>query len=299
MGPLRHWARRPRRALLVTVLAIGAIVAGFLVNELNDGPHFLNGDVNTFAASFDPPTAPDSPATRTELDALLAIQAARTRDQTESARADRKTEIYQFYAVLGLPPEHSSELREVRRLAERVEDDVRVHVRAVKERFRRLRPYEIEPRLEPCIGDVRGDLSYPSGHAAYGYAMADLLSRMVPERRQDLEARADEFARQRMMCGVHFRSDLEAGRLAAMRLLDEIAATPEFAAELHRATTELRAVLGLPPLHGSAPEAGISSARSRKSASRPRKSSRLAARVSSRPSAAIPRTCAAARAARH
>ena len=60
---------------------------------------------------------------------------------------------------------------------------MRIYVRAVKERFRRLRPYEIEPRLQPCIDDVQGDLSYPSGHAAYGYAMAYLLSSLVPERR--------------------------------------------------------------------------------------------------------------------
>ena len=96
-----------------------------------------------------------------------------------------------------------------------MEDDIRPYVRAAKDRFRRLRPYEIEPRLEPCIDDVRGDLSYPSGHATYGYVMAYLLRDMVPERRTQLLARADEFARQRMVCGVHFTSDLEAGRIGA------------------------------------------------------------------------------------
>jgi acid phosphatase (class A) len=294
VGPVKLQGRRARAAVLVAMLAIAS---GVVVWHLNQGPHFLTGDAAAFAATFAPPSAPDSPATRIELDALLSLQAARTPAQVEGARADRKTEIYRFYAVLGIAPKHSSELREVRRLADRVEDDVRLHVRAVKERFRRLRPYEIEPRLEPCIGDVRGDLSYPSGHAAYAYAMAELLSLMVPERRVELQARADEFASQRMMCGVHFRSDLEAGRLAARRLMDEIAATPSFAAELQRASAELRAVLGLPPLRGATPESAVSSVRSRRSASRLRKSSRLWERVSFRPSAVIPRTCAAAHAA--
>ena len=80
--------------------------------------------------------------------------------------------------------------------------------------FRRLRPYEIEPRLEPCIDDVRGDLSYPERprdlRLRHGLSAGD----MVPERRAQLIARADEFARQRMVCGVHFASDLEAGRQA-------------------------------------------------------------------------------------
>ena len=93
-----------------------------------------------------------------------------------------------------------------------MEDDVRILRARGQGPVPTPASYEIEPRLKPCIDDVQGDLSYPSGHAAFGYAMAYLLSSLVPERRQALEARADEFARQRMMCGVHFRSDLEAGR---------------------------------------------------------------------------------------
>jgi acid phosphatase (class A) len=147
---------------------------------------------------------------------------------------------------LGLDPASAPDLPALERLAEQVEDDVRLHVRAAKERFRRLRPYEIEPRLEPCIGGVQGDLSYPSGHAAFGYSMALLLALMVPERTGQLQTRAEEFARQRMVCGVHFRSDLRAGRQAAEWLLADLAAVPSFRNEVRAATRELRAALRLP-----------------------------------------------------
>ncbi len=125
---------------------------------------------------------------------------------------------------------------------------MRIHVRAVKEHFRRLRPYEIEPRLDPCIDDVRGDLSYPSGHAAFGYSMAYLLKEMVPERSMELEKRAVEFARQRMVCGVHFPSDLEAGRQAAEKLLAAMRSSAKFREEQAGARAELRAALQLPSL---------------------------------------------------
>jgi acid phosphatase (class A) len=128
-----------------------------------------------------------------------------------------------------------------------VEDDVRLAVRALKEHFRRLRPFKIEPRLENCIDDVRADLSYPSGHAAYAYAMAYLLSELVPERRAALEARAAQFARQRLVCGVHFPSDLDAGKLAARELFTRMEKNPAFRAEADAAAIELRAALGLPP----------------------------------------------------
>jgi acid phosphatase (class A) len=237
-----------RRRLIAIFSSVAALAIGVGIWQRDEGPHYLSLDPAAFAMSFDPPTAAGSAETRRELDELLAMQSSRSRDQVAKARADRKTDIERFLGVLGLDPEDPPDLPQLHRLAERVEDDVRIHVRAVKERFRRLRPYELEPRIEPCIDDVKGDLSYPSGHAAYAFAMVSLLKAMVPERGTQLAARADEFAGQRMMCGVHFRSDLAAGRAAAEELLREMSKVPEFSRDLENATAELRSALGLPPL---------------------------------------------------
>ena len=177
---------------------------------------------------------------------LLAMQAARSPDEIAAAQADRKTEVTRFYGALGLDADDPPKLPRVERLAERVEDDVRIYVRAVKNHYRRLRPYEVEPRLEPCIDDVRGDLSYPSGHAAFAWAMAGVLTDLVPERRAAIEARATEFARQRMVCGVHFPSDLAAGRQAAEWVLQAIRHEMEYSREAAEASVELREALGLP-----------------------------------------------------
>jgi acid phosphatase (class A) len=234
-----------RRAAFAGVAAT-VVVAGIVgwAPWRDEGPHYLRSSPQAFAARFAAPPAAGSDETRRELDELLEIQASRTTLQVDAARADRKTRIERFYPALGFgadPPP----LPRLERLAERVEDDVRIHVRAAKERFRRLRPPEIEPRLEPCIGDVRSDLSFPSGHAAYGWSMAYLLSELVPERSGALQTRAAEFARQRMICGVHYRSDLEAGRVAARLLLAEMAGSAEFRAERAAAAIELRDALAL------------------------------------------------------
>jgi acid phosphatase (class A) len=137
-------------------------------------------------------------------------------------------------------------LRELRSLARQVEDDVRPYVRAAKKHFLRLRPYEVEPRLTPCIHDVRRDLSYPSGHATYGYVMAYLLSEMVPERRTQLMVRAREFAEQRVVCGVHFPSDIEAGRRGAEWLAQRFLQDARYRAAATPAARELRSALNLP-----------------------------------------------------
>jgi acid phosphatase (class A) len=78
--------------------------------------------------------------------------------------------------------------------------------------------------------------------------MAYLLEELVPERRAEIEARAAEFARQRMICGVHFPSDLAAGKKAADWMLKELRSRREFSTDAAAAAAELRAALELAPL---------------------------------------------------
>jgi acid phosphatase (class A) len=203
--------------------------------------NYLDGRTAEFVEQFAAPPAVDSAQTRRELDELLELQRRRTPAEVAAARADRKTEVSRFYAALGVP--ESTDLPRVELLVGRAEDDVRLYVRAVKEKYRRLRPAAIEPRISPCIDRVRDDLSYPSGHSAYGYATAHLLIVLAPERRDALLARADAFARQRMVCGVHFRSDIDAGRRSAEWLVARMPASPRFADDVAQAGNELRDAL--------------------------------------------------------
>jgi acid phosphatase (class A) len=172
------------------------------------------------------------------------MQRERTPAEVAAAQDDRKKDVSRFYGALGLDAAHAPDLPKLRELTDNVEADIGPYVRAVKDRYRRLRPYEIEPKLQPCIGDVKGDLSYPSGHATYGYLMGYLLSEVAPARRDALMRRAEQFANQRMVCGVHFRSDLEAGRRGAEILLKQLRESPAFQRDLAAAQAELRARAG-------------------------------------------------------
>jgi len=231
-----------RRAVVAAALLV-TLGSGYALWQHEKPPEFLHVAESDFVALFTAPPAADSPQTRVELDELLALQQHRTPQEADAAYADRKTEIWQFATALGLQPDQVREMDALNRLAEQIEDDVRPYVRAAKHRFLRLRPYEIEPRISPCIDDVRGDLSYPSGHSTYGYVMAYLLSDMVPERRAQLMARAQEFAQQRAVCGVHFPSDLTAGRVGAEWLAQKFLASPEYLAASVEARRELRAAV--------------------------------------------------------
>ncbi len=69
---------------------------------------------------------------------------------------------------------------------------------------------------------------------------------MVPEKRDEILARADEYAHNRLVCGVHYATDLLASKLSAYTIHAIMDVNPQFQAELHAAKTELRAILSLP-----------------------------------------------------
>jgi acid phosphatase (class A) len=235
-----------RRNLLSIALVFVAVAGGGYWWSQHTTFRYLSGETETFVSQFGSPPAAESAETRQELGELLELQHARTPSQVAAAQADRRKDVSHFFVALGLDPEHRPALPALQSFTDTAEADIGPYVRAAKEKFRRLRPYAIEPKLEPCIGDVADDQSYPSGHATYGYVMGSLLSELVPERRTELMRRAEEFARQRMVCGVHFPSDLEAGRRGADFLVGEMHRSAAFQHDADAARTELRAALKLP-----------------------------------------------------
>ena len=83
--------------------------------------------------------------------------------------------------------------------------------------------------------------SYPSTHAALGWIWASVLTALAPDRADRLIARGIAFGDSRVVCGFHFKSDVEAGRLAAAALMAREAADPGFEAALAAAKRELDA----------------------------------------------------------
>jgi acid phosphatase (class A) len=104
----------------------------------------------------------------------------------------------------------------------------------------------LDKSLHPiCATKTKND-SYPSGHTTAGYILALSLIDMVPEKRDAILARADDYANNRLVCGVHYASDLEASKLLAYTIHAVMANNPQYQKELAVARLELRRSLGLP-----------------------------------------------------
>jgi acid phosphatase (class A) len=73
--------------------------------------------------------------------------------------------------------------------------------------------------------------------------MAILLAEMVPEQRSALFAFGWKYGDARVVSGVHFPSDVEAGRILGSLLVETMQRDARFRADLRVAREELREVL--------------------------------------------------------
>jgi acid phosphatase (class A) len=116
-----------------------------------------------------------------------------------------------------------------------------------KKFYARPRPYMVNKK-PTCTPDAEKDLmkngSYPSGHTSIGWALALILSEIAPERADALLARGRAFGESRLVCNVHWQSDVAEGRVVGAATVARLHADPGFRADLEAARAELGVVRG-------------------------------------------------------
>jgi acid phosphatase (class A) len=246
--------RRCATALALTaLLALASVLplpAADLVEPQSHAPvdaaHCVDASTLDLGRILPPPPAAGSAQERAELDELLRIQAARTPAQVDRAQKDAQISVFRFADALGNPTGFT---RENLPLTVKLFHDVRVDESTVssaaKHEFARARPFAVESRLDPVVARPPSS-SYPSGHSTWAYVTALVLADMVPERRPQILARADEFAHNRSVAGVHYPTDVEAGRLAGTALAAMLFVCQPFEKEEAAARAELRKAIDLP-----------------------------------------------------
>jgi acid phosphatase (class A) len=206
--------------------------------------NFVSPDQSRLAVILPDPPAQESDAVKEELAELHRLEGARTEAQVARARLDEENEnIFTFKSVLG-DSFTKDNLPLTAALGARVKSDEGLDTGAAKATFHRVRPYNFDKSLHPvCKIKEKAD-AYPSGHATSGYLFALTLIDMVPEKREQLLERAADYAHNRMICGSHYPSDLEASKLSAYTLHAQMALSPQYQSEVNAARAELRQKLG-------------------------------------------------------
>lgn len=196
-----------------------------------------------FVHVLGPPPAIDSPEDKVDLQAVLDAQQTRKEAEVESAQGDVCLSIFRFAEVMG-PGFKPENLPFTVIFFQRVFYDDQHAVVAAKKYFNRPRPFVSDHDVSPVVKHS-ANASYPSGHATFAYATAILLADMVPEKSAQIFERAAVYAHNRVVAGVHYPSDVEAGRIAGSVIDNVLLHNHRFEMDLARATVEVRHALRL------------------------------------------------------
>ena len=121
------------------------------------------------------------------------------------------------------------------------EDAGDLATRAAKDYYNRQRPFSFYGEMT-CNPEQQEELStngsYPSGHTSIGWATALVLSEINPDRINDILQRGYQMGESRVICGYHFQSDVDAGRITGAGVVARLPAGPGFNAQLEKAKKE-------------------------------------------------------------
>lgn len=123
------------------------------------------------------------------------------------------------------------------------EDAGDLGTREAKNYYNRQRPFSFYEE-DTCNPEQQAELStngsYPSGHTSIGWATALVLAEINPERQNEILKRGYEMGESRVICGYHFQSDVDAGRITGAVTVARLHADPAFQAQLAKAKEEFK-----------------------------------------------------------
>jgi acid phosphatase (class A) len=85
-----------------------------------------------------------------------------------------------------------------------------------------------------------------SGHATISWAWGLILAELAPDRATEILMRARSIGESRVVCGVHYPSDVEEGRTNGAALVAALHSSPEFRADMEKARAEVAAARETP-----------------------------------------------------
>ena len=210
-------------------------------------PGYLRPDeLPRMAAILPPPPAANSAALAADEEMYRTLGKLQGTPRWDLAASDSDLRFPHatrvFSCALDMPisadktPHLNMLLRRVRADASRAND-------RTKDEYKRPRPFMVthDPMCVPAERSRYKPDSYPSGHASISWAWGLVLAELAPERMEAVLSRAFAFGMSRAVCRVHWKSDLDAGRLVGSATVSRLHDNALFLAQMAEARKEIAA----------------------------------------------------------
>ena len=247
---------------MMNALAIGCL-AGLLagcqtppptspeaVGEYRAGSGYLNGYLNPkqlpdSLALLPPPPAAGSAQQAADLDTYKRTRALRDTPRWALAAKDANLKFpaaaSTFECALQVPISQEA-TPNLNMLLRRTLLDAGLATYAAKNKYNRERPFVAEKQATCTPAEeavLSKDGSYPSGHASLGWAWALVLVQAAPQRMDAVLQRGYAFGQSRVICGVHWQSDVDAGRVIGAAAVARLQSDDTFKAQVALARDEI------------------------------------------------------------
>lgn len=223
-----------------------------VVGEFRKGSGYLNGyldrKVLPDSLSLLPPPPDEGSALKAaDLETHRKTRALRDTPRWEQAARDVNLKFPEaagvFACTLDIPISEQA-TPHLNMLLRRTLIDAGLATYKAKDHYQRKRPFA-ELGESTCFpkeeAHLSKDGSYPSGHAALGWAWGLILAQLAPDKADALVQRGHAFGDSRVVCGVHWQSDVEAGRSVGAAAVARLQSDPVFQAQARLAAGEIAA----------------------------------------------------------
>ncbi|MDU7523689.1 MAG: phosphatase PAP2 family protein [Roseomonas mucosa] len=239
--PHRHATGR-RTLLLASSLLLGLALPAWPPAWAEEAPPYVTARQLDLTVLLAPP--PDAAVQRIEIDRIIAVQAEASPERIAQAVADAKEALFDMFGgILGASLDRAT-LPRTALLFDRIGASEDATVDPAKPFFGRVRPYLGDPRVKALVPASKSG-SWPSGHTTRVTMSAIVLAAMLPEQREAIWERARGYAWSRVIGGMHYPSDLDAGQRAGTAMAAVLLADPAFQADFAAARAELRSAMHL------------------------------------------------------
>lgn len=209
-------------------------------------PHYLApADLPDSLALLPSPPAPGSAAFARDEEASSAMARPQGSPRWTQAASDADLHFPHaagtFACAAGITPD-PKRTPVLYRLLTKSMVDVGLSTYRAKTKYQRIRPFVAHGNgtcFPPDEAALRKDGSYPSGHSALGWGWALILAEIVPGRADAILQRGRDFGQSRLVCNVHWASDVDAGRVIASATVARLHADPAFRADIVAARKEV------------------------------------------------------------
>jgi acid phosphatase (class A) len=197
-------------------------------------PYYLTGNEDVWR-TFPPKPALGSPKDQLDLLITLSIQTSRTEDQKEEAVRDKNYSLKLVTDVVDF--DFETKYPNTFKVLANADIDAYYITSMLKKANGRLRPFIQHPTLVVPLFTA-GDFGYPSGHSSGTELHARILGKVFPLQSDDLLRRARQVADGRVVAGVHYTTDTEAGIELGDLLFSQLEIKPKFQNDLTAAAAK-------------------------------------------------------------